>query len=681
MWYRNLKLGAKLAMGFGLLIILAIALGTIAILNMNKISTESEYLANEYMPEIDIISDLQESAQQLTRDVLAYRLTEQQEYLDKVHAEQSKVQDLLNRISDLADNSERLAQLNKDLSGLKNLVTDFNRIIGDIEQSTETLHQIRADYSEATKKFMTGANAFLQYSEKQLQQNIRQGTSASVLLQDQQRITMTNNLIVAANEIYKSMLSARASQDASVLKNMGETFKQIDDNVRGLRSITTNSESMKLLTVIEEQSNVFRQSIDDAIAIFNKRLKLSDERKLTGDKLVALSSEVAEAATSATSNIANTAVSNLDRSSTVMISGLILVVILGIFLAVSITRIITRPVNKGVKFAKEIARGNLTATIDVKQQDEIGELAETLQTMLQKIREIVTAIMTGADNIAAASQQMSSTSQQISQGATEQASSAEEVSSSMEEMTSNIQQNTDNAQQTEQISQSAEISVTEVGSAANESLVSIRDIADRITIINDIAFQTNILALNAAVEAARAGEHGKGFAVVAAEVRKLAERSKVAADEIVALSDKSVKVTELAGEKMEQLIPEIQKTARLVQEIAAASLEQNSGADQINSAIQQLNQVTQQNAAASEEMATSSEELSSQAEQLKETVGFFDLGRQNINLKARERKMPQKNNPENKNSKPSVKLQHTAPVNKGFDLNFTDNSDQDYVNY
>ena len=397
--------------------------------------------------------------------------------------------------------------------------------------------------------------------------------------------------------------------------------------------------------------------------------------------MVALSTEVSQSATSATLKLPILSVSNLDRSSTVMISGLILAVILGIFLAVSITRIITRPVNKGVKFAKEIARGNLTATIDVKQQDEIGELAETLQTMLQKIREIVTAIMTGADNIAAASQQMSSTSQQISQGATEQASSAEEVSSSMEEMTSNIQQNTDNAQQTEQISQSAEISVTEVGSAANESLVSIRDIADRITIINDIAFQTNILALNAAVEAARAGEHGKGFAVVAAEVRKLAERSKVAADEIVALSDKSVKVTELAGEKMEQLIPEIQKTARLVQEIAAASLEQNSGADQINSAIQQLNQVTQQNAAASEEMATSSEELSSQAEQLKETVGFFDLGRQNINLKARERKMPQKNNPENKNSKPSVKLQHTAPVNKGFDLNFTDNSDQDYVNY
>jgi methyl-accepting chemotaxis protein len=237
--------------------------------------------------------------------------------------------------------------------------------------------------------------------------------------------------------------------------------------------------------------------------------------------------------------------------------------------------------------------------------------------------------MVGADNIAAASMQMSSTAQQMSQGATEQASSTEEVSASMEEMTSNIMQNTDNAMQTDKISTVALNGVNKVGVAAKESLVSIKEIAQKITIINDIAFQTNILALNAAVEAARAGEQGRGFAVVAAEVRKLAERSKIAADEIGILSKSSVEVTEGAGKLMEDLTPEIQKTAKLVQEIAAASQEQNNGAEQINSAVQQLSMVTQQNAAASEEMASGAEELAGQADQLKDIVSFFNIGNSN----------------------------------------------------
>ncbi len=309
---------------------------------------------------------------------------------------------------------------------------------------------------------------------------------------------------------------------------------------------------------------------------------------------------------------------------TQIVIGLILAFLCIIMVIAFITRTV-KPIIALMQSAESLADGDMMVTINVNQNDEIGNLANALKAMADKLREVIENIRLGADNITAASQQLSSTSQQISLGASTQAASTEQVSSSMEEMTSNIQQNADNSLQTEKITIEASKSV-KVGHESSEiAAESMKNIASKIQIINDIAFQTNILALNAAVEAARAGEHGKGFAVVAAEVRKLAERSKIAADEIGVVSKDGVEIAEKAGTQLSAVVPEMDKTYKLIQEIAASSQEQNSGADQINGAIQQLNNITQQNAAASEEMATSSEEMSSQAEQLSELVGFFKI--------------------------------------------------------
>ncbi len=274
--------------------------------------------------------------------------------------------------------------------------------------------------------------------------------------------------------------------------------------------------------------------------------------------------------------------------------------------------------------AREVAGGNLM--VDLKERSANDELMQALITMVRQLTSVVSEVKTAADSVAAGSLQMSSGSENMSHGASEQAAAAEQASSSMEQMTSNIRQNDDNAQQTDKIANKAAEDATAGGAAVAETVAAMREIAGKITIIEEIARQTNMLALNAAIEAARAGEHGKGFAVVASEVRKLAERSQAAAREISGLSASSVEVAERAGEMLARIVPDIRKTAELVQEINAASREQESGAEQINKAIQQLDQVIQQNASAAEEMASTSEELSSQAEQLQATVAFFRIG-------------------------------------------------------
>jgi len=302
---------------------------------------------------------------------------------------------------------------------------------------------------------------------------------------------------------------------------------------------------------------------------------------------------------------------------------LIFLVLAGIFLTRSIVRQLGCEPYEAASIANSLANGNLN--IAFTQKKEIG-LYKDLKAMVLKLNEVISSVVNASETISSASTQMSTSAQQMSEGAIEQASSVEEISSSMEEMAANIQQNTNNSRQTEQIARNAAKDVLDSNVAVANTVTSMKTIANKISIIGEISRQTNLLALNAAVEAARAGEHGRGFAVVAAEVRKLAERSQVAATEINDMSFASVDIAQKSGDLLQSVVPNIQRTSDLVQEISASSIEQNSGAEQINHAIQQLNQVVQSNAATAEEMAASSEEFNAQAEHLREIVAFFHIG-------------------------------------------------------
>jgi methyl-accepting chemotaxis protein len=438
-----------------------------------------------------------------------------------------------------------------------------------------------------------------------------------------------------------------------------ENFRKIneglDEYYRSAKKVITEANSMGFSNITDKVWNSTKEARDVANNVDNLMTDLSIMKENLGKKFYDESDVI------------------YSNSRNFLVILIILSVLAGIGLGIFIARIISNPVKELVEVSEKLAIGDIDIKIEADTKDEIGELTHSFQKMItgiqeqamlankisdgdltvtvnvksdkdvmgkslnemvEKLRDVVESVKTASDNVAAGSQEMSSSSEQMSQGSTEQAASAEEASSSMEQMTSNINQNAENATQTEKIALKSADDAIEGGNAVAETVEAMKNIAGKISIIEEIARQTNLLALNAAIEAARAGEHGKGFAVVASEVRKLAERSQTAAGEISKLSTSSVKIAEHAGDLLQKIVPNIQKTAELVQEITASSNEQRSGAEQINGAIQQLNQVIQQNASASEEMASTSEELASQAEQLQSTITFFKLdGKVNMYVK------------------------------------------------
>ncbi len=331
----------------------------------------------------------------------------------------------------------------------------------------------------------------------------------------------------------------------------------------GKEIISQHRQTVQAGTVQLAESEVrAREAMEGADAARNDILrKMEDAEKMAGN-------EMGEAM-----KLADAAYALANRLILIFtLIGIILSAVIGF----TLSRNITVPLVEAVAVSNKLADGDLTVSIGEQNKDETGQVLLAMKKMIEKLKTVVADVKTAADNVASGSQQLSAGSEQMSQGTTEQAASAEEASSSVEEMNATIKQNADNAQQTEKIALKSANDAIDSGKAVSEAMAAMKEIASRISIIEEIARQTNLLALNAAIEAARAGEHGKGFAVVAAEVRKLAERSQTAAGEISKLSMSSVEVAERAGSMLTKLVPDIQKTSELVQEISASSKEQAS---------------------------------------------------------------------------------------------------------
>ncbi len=432
------------------------------------------------------------------------------------------------------------------------------------------------------------------------------------------------------------------------------------DKYSTLKNLT--KEESEALTVIRStldkyksglRTSIFAYESGIDIATIDKQIIINDTPALEAfDALNAIYDDLTVKSTGLMTSTLNSVFIRLAATMATLIT------IISLFVLI-ISRGIVGSMKELIKDLQAVADGNLTVNLeDIYTKDEIGLAQKTMQSMVKKLNEIIGFTLNVSNQIVESSAEMKTSSQNISLGATNQAASAEEVAASMEEMSANIQHNNENAKQTESIALKASEEIQDGNSSVEQTVVSMRIITDKISVIEEIARQTNLLALNAAVEAARAGEHGKGFAVVAAEVRKLAERSQEAATEINELTSSSLKISETAGDKLATIVPNIEKTAKLVQEISTASREQNSGAEQVNDALQELNNIVQQNAAASEQIALQADDLFGKGEQLKEVISFFKMNEHGANFSHETLSSPVLN------AKPEEVSAHNGSLNK-----------------
>lgn len=600
----KLPVGKKITFGYIVITLILVISSVLLIYTMSNISDTLNNMEHHSIPENELSHAAQEKIYQsmflYTNSMLTKSNADKAASFESFK-ELEKIIGQLRNI-DTGDNSSTLNDINDILFKYNQLATDCDRLFITTEQQNQ----------EITKTKLTIYDGI---------QNIRTNLMRKI---NKTNYETTIKKLILCDELIRSI--DRAQEHWMDEEYMNVTYNKILNIFAQIKEYST-----------QIGSYAHAKSAFDA---YNKLVEISKESKLNQQKIASYIQQSSEYGSSIISYIHTLAQNNsedniksiqnvsdaTDRMVHNIIIGLGITIIFVIIISSFLIKNIMQPIKEAADGITKISSGDLTTKIETTSADEIGQIVKQINNMASKMKEVILKITHDSDRILQSSQEMANTSQVMSQGANLQASSAEEVSSSVEEMTATICQNSENAQETERIATKALENIHRSNEASQKSMKAMKQIAEKISIIDEIAFQTNILALNAAVEAARAGEQGKGFAVVAAEVRKLAERSSKAASEIDIVSKDGLSISQEAGTLLQNAIPEIERTTQLVRKISVSSLEQNSGIEQINNAVQNLNGVIQQYAASSEEMSSTSENLAARSNDLKNSVTYFNVG-------------------------------------------------------
>jgi methyl-accepting chemotaxis protein len=689
---------AKLGLAFGTIVLLSATAGAVGYIKLGTMNDSIDLLANKMATRVAMAEELKSS---LLLDIRAEKNMLLAHSDQKIASYSAEIDKQRENIREMRDKVYAIAS-EKGKRLLDQLQTSLQKQV-EIQDNVKRLATLNSSIHAAADLNSMGKPAYKDMSDSlaQLAAKIQSGDPTAERLQ--QAIDLghfqtaiertwgdTRGLVASTDEAELAGGAKALDQEVTALRQQRDELK---------RSAETNPAIAPLFSAFNDRferwvSINLRVVATAAQSSFLQAYALStgDGRKAVGEILDTIESYLTLQKELMSGAVADAAAQYGTAQWTliaVVVGSLLVACGAGLWISLNIGR----GLGRAVAFANAVGGGDLTRDVQASGNDEIKDLIDALSAMQHKLRSIVTTAISAAQNVSAGSQELSASAEQLSQGATEQASSAEEASASMEEMAANVKQNAENAGTTEKIARQSAKDAEASGATVGRAVEAMQTIAEKITIVQEIARQTDLLALNAAVEAARAGEHGKGFAVVASEVRKLAERSQAAAAEISTLSSSTVKAAQEAGAMLARLVPDIKRTAELVEEITAACREQDVGSTQINQAIQQLDQVTQQNASASEEVSATSEELAAQAEQLQTTIAFFRIERGDAgnvekprekaaksadasvaslrgvaaNMAAAERKTAQK---------PTVKSKRVARVGGGFSLDLAAREDE-----